>query len=859
VSRLKNPLAAALLVQLVTLTASAQVPAPESHFGFRMGADRQLATATDIERYFELVDQRSDRVTIVDVGPTTEGHRTIAAIVSAPDNLAHLPQIRADNQRLADPRTLSPDDARRLAATHKVVLAIGGGIHASEVGATQMANELLYWLATSNDPDVLDTLDKVVVILIPSLNPDGHRLVVDWYTRTKNTEFEGKPLPGLFHKYAGHDINRDAFMMNMAESRNLARFLYEEWHAQVWLSLHEMGSGGPRMFVPPVSDPIGANYDPVIWREGAMLGSAMALELQREGRSGVVSNGLFDYYWPGYEDSAPLGHNTVCLLAEVAGVNIASPIRASEAGGQASNPTPEARINDPDPWRGGPWTLRDVVDYELTAIRGLLRAVAAYRSVLVQNFYDMGRRAVEQGGRGGPFAFIIPPDQYDAMAVARLEDLLLRGGVEIHRALEPFRADGEPYPTGSDIVLLAQPYRAYVKTLLERQRYPARRVASGEPPDQPYDVTGWTLPAQMSVAIRTIERAFEPPAMTRLAAATIQPEKIWGDAKPSYYVIDTHGNGGAIAINRLAAASLNPAWLAAEIDVNGYRYGPGSVIVPSTKTARPIIEKIASGLGLRADGVKRKPQAAMAPIGAARVALYKPWVTNADEGWSRWLLEQYEFKFKSVTDADLRGGDLRRRYDIVILPSASAEHLLSGLPSDAAPAEYTGGLAEAGTKALRDFVEAGGTLVGLNQAGGFAIDHFKLPVRDVVREASTKEFFAPGSIVKIDLDPAQPLAYGMSSRTAAFFTDSSAFDVEPNRTSDVQVVARYGENDLLVSGWLDGESIIAGKPAVIQVRVGSGRVILIGFAAQHRAQSLATFRLLFNSIFTAPQPARTNR
>jgi hypothetical protein len=840
--------------------AWAQVPSPESYFGFRMGTDRQLAQAADIERYFETVAARSDRVHLADLGSTTEGHRTIAAIVTAPANIARLAEIQADNRRLADPRTLSPEEARRLAASHKVVVAIGGSIHASEIGATQAANELLHKLVTSEDPDVLETLDKVVLILIPSLNPDGHRRVVEWYARTKNTEFEGTAVPGLAHKYAGHDINRDAFMMNLAESRNLARLLYEEWHPQVWLSLHEMGSDGPRMFVPPVSDPIDRNYDPLIWREAALLGGAMALELQRDGRSGVVSNGLYDYYWPGYEDSAPLGHNTVCLLTEVAKVNIASPIQGTdERSRSAGNQPSEApRINYPDPWPGGHWTLRDVVDYELTAIRGLLRAVTAYHTVLVQNFYDMGRRAVEQGDQEAPFAFLIPPGQFDPMTTAKLEELLIRGGIEIDRALEPFHADGNAYPEGTHVILLSQPYRAYVKTLLERQRYPAKRMASGQP-ERPYDATGWTLPAQLGVTVRTIEHRFTLPSLQRLSKGLVLPGVVKSDPNPSHYVIDARGNGGAIAVNRLVAASLNPSWLSAALDVHGYRYAPGSLLVASTAPARPIVERLAREMGLHVDGIQGRPKVPTTTIGRARVALYKPWLENTNEGWSRWLLEQYEFPFTSVTDGDLRSGHLRGRWDAIILPSAPSSQMVSGLPAGSAPAAYVGGLGDQGVVALREFVEAGGTLICLNQAGSFAIEQLNVPLRDVARDASATDFFSPGSLLKIDLDPAQPIAYGMPRESAAFFDDSSAFEIRANRATDVQVAARYAARDLLVSGWLDGESVIAGRPAVVQAGIGSGRVIVIGFAAEHRAQSLATVRLLFNSIFTSAQPSASNR
>ena len=493
----------ALCLPAAAQSVASEVASPETHFGFRMGADRQLAAADAIERYFELVAAASDRVEAVNIGPTTEGHRTIAAIVSAPENIKNLD---ADQE---SPISASPIRERflrrmpeRSAPITKSVVAIGAGIHASEVGGTQAASELLHSLATSTDPGILTVLQNVVIVLIPSLNPDGHRLVVDWYLKQRGTPYEGGPMPWLYHKYAGHDLNRDAFMLNMAENRNLARFFYTQWHPQVFLTMHQMGSNGPRFFVPPNVDPIDANYDPLIWRTAALLGSAMALELQRDGRTGVVSNAMYDYYWPGYEDSAPLGHNVVCLLTEVATVRVASPMTIGAAdlrGGQKGLSEYRPQINFPDPWPGGDWTLRHIVEYDLTAVRGLLNAVSAYREQIVQNFYDMGRRAVEAGRRGGPFAFLILPEQHDLLATAKLEELLIQGGVEVHRALEPFRADGEPYPAGTDIILMAQPFRAYVKTLLERQRYPGRRAGPGGAFERPYDVAGWTLPAQMGV------------------------------------------------------------------------------------------------------------------------------------------------------------------------------------------------------------------------------------------------------------------------------------------------------------------------------------------------------------------------
>jgi hypothetical protein len=858
-------LAISSLLTVAGPRAAAQIPTPDAHFGFRMGADRQLATADGIEKYFELVASQSDRVKIVDIGPTTEGHRTLAAIISAPETIKNLESIRAVNQRLADPRTLGPEEARRLAASHKTVLAIGASIHAAEVGATQAANELLYSLASGQDSATLNVLQNVIVILIPSLNPDGHRLVVDWYQRTKGTSFEGGPMPWLYHKYAGHDINRDAFMMNLAENRNLARFFYTQWHPQVFLTMHQMETNGPRFFVPPNTDPIDPNYDPLIWRSAALLGDAMALELQRDRRAGVMSNAKYDYYWPGFEDSAPLGHNTVCLLTEVASVDVASPVSvtASELrAGFKGLLDYKAQINFPEPWPGGRWTLRDIVEYDLSAVRGLLFAAAAYREPLVQNFYEMGRRAVETGRRGGPFAFILSPEQHDPHAAAKLEELLLQGGVEIQRALEPFRADGDPYPAGSDIILLAQPYRAYVKTLLERQKYPARRLSQSGPPERPYDVAGWTLPDQMGVAVIAIERTFEPPAMSRVMTSAVAPASAWGERKPGYWLVDARGNGGAIAVNRLVAVGASPSWTSTALEAGGFRYPAGSLVVPYVKGAEAAIGSIAAELGLRSDGVKGKLPQNIRPIGQARVALYKPWVESIDEGWTRWVLEHYGFAYTSIADADIRAANLRSRFDVIILPNLSADRLVSGQPSDVVPVEYSGGLGTGGVEALRAFVRAGGTLICLGQSSALGITSFDLPIRDIARDME-EQLFCPGSILRLELDPAQPLSYGMEPHSAAFFAFSSAFEAgsvrgstlghggEPAPTSGMETIARYGTKDLLLSGWLEGEEVLAGRAAIVRAAVGAGQVFLFGFPVQHRGQSHATFRLLFNAILSA--------
>lgn len=865
---MRAKLTALLLAFLVSAALGAQAPAvsaalqdPEAFFGFRMGADRELADWPSLQRYVESIAAASDRVDLVDAGPSTDGRRLIAAVVSAPDNLARLEEIRITNLKLADPRTLDEADVMAITARQPVIVAIGMSIHASEIGATQTAPELLHALATSQDPEVLRTLQDVVLFLFPSLNPDGHAITVDWYRKWKGTEFEGSGPPWLYHKYVGHDINRDAFMMNMTESRTLSDFFYRRWHPQVFLTMHQMGPRGPRYFVPPNLDPIDRNYDPLIWRTAGLLGHAMALALEEDDRSGVLQNALYDYYWPGYEDSAPLGHNTVSLLTEAAGVRVASPIRveADELVGGRGFPDHQPSTTFPNPWPGGDWRLRDIVDYNLSAARGLLGAAARYRGDILRNFYRMGARQVALGLKGGPFAYILPPDQFDVQAARKLTQLMIEGGVDVERTLEPFRVAETVYPEGTDIILMAQPFRAYAKTLLEVQEYPTRKVSAGALPERPYDVAGWTLPLQMNVKVDRINQYFEPPATKRLDGATVPPAQVWGDTRrAAYFIIDGRGNGPSIAINRLLKAGARVSWTTAPFAIQGYTYQPGALVVAGPRGMAEVVSGISRELGLRATAATGRPPQGSRPLANVRVGLYKPWVENIDEGWTRWLLEQYEFPFESIVDADIRKGGLRERFDAIVIPDQGSERLLNGHPAGTMPADYVGGLGMEGADMLRQFVDAGGTLVAFDSASELVGNLLGAHVEDATRGLSPSEFFCPGSIVRLELDT-DPLTTGVPRDAAGFFSFSGAFELTPPTSTapesvaspTARIVGRYAKSGVLLSGWLEGEDVIAGKGAIVEVKSGEGRAVLFAFRPQHRGQSYATFRLFFNALHTS--------
>jgi hypothetical protein len=868
---MRTPALSVILALFVSAALAAQAPvatlqSPEAAFGHRMGADRELADWPGLQRYFESVAAASDRVELVDAGPTTEGRRIIAAIVSSPQNIKRLEDIRTNALRLADPRTLDEPAAMTIVDNQPVIVAIGMSIHATEIAATQTAPELLHALATSQDPEITKSLDELVLILFPSLNPDGHTITVDWYRKWKGTDFEGTSMPWLYHKYVGHDINRDAFMMNMAENRSLAAFFYRRWHPQVFLSMHQMGPRGARYFVPPNYDPIDPNYDPLMWRTAGLLGHAMALALEEDGRTGVLQNALYDYYWPGYEDSAPLGHNTVTLLTEAASVRIATPIDvpADQLTGGRGFPDHQPSTTFPSPWPGGAWTLRHIVDYNLSAARGLLSGAARYRRDLVRNFYRMGKRQVDLGAKGGPFAFIIPHDQFDPHAARKLEQLLLDGAVEIRRTLEPFRYQETVYQNGADIVFMAQPFRAYAKTLLEVQRYPIRRAAAGAAVDRPYDVAGWTLPLQMNVRVDRADVYFDPGLTTRLERAEIPAQKVWGDVRRAdFFVIDGRGNAASIAINRLLKTGARVSLISSPMAVLGYTYQPGSILVAEAKGVRQTVETIARDLGLRATAASGRVPTDARRFGRARVGLYKPWVESIDEGWTRWLLEQYEFEFETIVDADIRNLSTGRslgegggpRFDAIVLPDMSAERILNGHAAGTLPPEYVGGIGKEGGEMLRQFVAGGGTLVALDSSSDLAIQLLGAPLRDTTRGLSPSEYFCPGSVIRLELET-DPLTFGLPRQTAGFCTFNSAYEIAARSSAEpgaatARIIGRYPAGNVLLSGWLEGEKAIAGKGAMVEVKSGQGRAILFAFRPQHRGQAHATFRLFFNAIHTS--------
>ena len=836
-----------------------------------MGADRQLAHWDQMVDYFHAVAQGSDRVVVEELGRTTLGHPYLLAIISSPDTIRDLPRYRSMQHALADPRHTTPEAADAIAQTGKAVVLIGANVHSTEIGTSQVMNDLVHQLATERSAWVDHVLDNTIVLLVPSQNPDGQGMVVDWYRRNLGTPYEGSHLPELYHKYAGHDNNRDTYMLTQVETTYLNRVLYQEWLPEVYLDIHQMGNNSARIFVPPFKNPPNPNIDPLVWSQVNQLGQAMATKLHEAGKSGVIWGELYSGYWQGANNTTPWWHNMVSLLAEVASADLATPVRQERASpdrpsrSQTSRlgtlPHPgvllapprdvQYRMNYPRPWLGGLWTLADVVEYGHLATLGLLEGVANNRRTLKRNFYLMNQRAIDRYTDGSPYAFLVPTNQHDPAAVAKLIQLLQAGAAHVEVADDPFEADGRTYETGTYVLRLAQPFGRWVKDILEPQTYPdIRWPYAGAPLDRPYDVTAWSLGMLMGVDTIQVDRPFEASLSPLVANAQSPPGQVIGDGDT--YVLSHASNRSIAALNRLLASGATVSWAHDAITLaDGRHYDPGAMLV--TGMDRTALDALARELRIELVAADLPEALTVLPIQSPRLAVFEPWGGNQDAGWTRWVLDQHEFTYTHLRSADLRRGTLYDRFDVIILPEMTSEDLVRGLQGRNVRPEYQGGIAATGIRNLRRFVQDGGTLITLGNTADFAIEHLSTPLTNVVADATQDAFYGPGSILRVSVDTSHPVGYGMPADTDAMFVANGTFRLASRVTgARVRTIARYPDAPLRRSGWIIGEERLRGTPAVIEVPFGKGRVILHTFRVQHRGQTWGTFKLLFNAIFYGP-------
>jgi hypothetical protein len=844
-----------LFAVLLTQFAAGQkkVTSPQEFFGFQLGSDRKIARWDKIVDYLKLLEGESNKIKVVNMGPSTMGNPFLLVIISSEGNLSNLDRLQAVNAKLSDPRGIAEAEINDLIKEGKAVICQSMSLHATEIGGTQMAPELAYDLLSRQDEETQRILDEVVFFLIPSFNPDGQIMVTDWYNKNLGTEYEGAGLPWLYHKYAGHDNNRDGDFLNLVESTYAAKIMYRDWVPQAYVDHHHMGSYGARLYIPPYCDPIRPYADPLIWREMSWYGAHMAYKLEENGKSGILNAaqfpgwGHFGWHW-----ITPF-HNIAGMLTESASANLATPIYIHPEqleGGARLFPEYTAQTTFPHPWPGGWWRLRDIVEQQKISAWALLDLAARNRETVLWNAYLKAKRQTERGAQGKPKAYVVPINQYDPLTVIKMIDTLLLSGVEIRQAKTDFISGNSFYPKGSFLIMLAQPKMGLIRNLLGETVYPDNdwtRDGKDGDPLRPYDLATHTMNEFMGVRVDPIDEVAEGDFQVLSGRVPVIGKVEAGGVA---HMFDGRLNASFKAVNLLLAKNIEVKRL--DQEVSGLR--PGDFIVSSAPLET--LKEIAADTGVDFKALKSEINEGVHAVKKPRIGMYQRYYGgNMDEGWTRLLFEKFAFPYASLKDAEIKKGKLRVRYDVIILPDDSTEMIMGEIPErfrrylSSVPPEYRSGLGQEGVDALKDFVEDGGTLVTLGQASGFAIDKFSLSIRNVIGDLSSKEFFCPGSTLKVDFDNTHPLAHGMPQEGFILFSTNQAFDILPGQNNEMyETVVRYQQRDLLRSGWLIGEKHLSGKPAMVRARLGKGEVILFGFRPQNRCQTDGTFKLFFNAL-----------
>ncbi len=851
-----------LLLLLLPFTLTAQTT-PDEFLGHRVGADRKLADYNQIQAYFQKLDKESGKIKVLTIGQSTLNKPIIMAVITSEDNMAKLDTYRSITKKLRDARGLTPDEARKLAKEGKVIVFITCNLHATEIGSSQMAMEFAYNLVTGKTPfDADKVLEDVIILVAPTINPDGQQMVTDWYRKYVGTKYEGGRMPWLYQHYAGHDNNRDWFMLNLAETKVVTKVMYHDWIPQIHIDQHEMGSSGARLWIPPFANPPNPNVHPLIWRGVALCGMNMAYDLQKNGFKGAHYGRSFAGWWDGACDNTPWFHNTICLLSEAASVRVASPINIDA--GEISKSYIEKSMQFPDPWPGGWWRLRDIVDYELTLSLSLVKTAYLHKEEFLYDFYKMCKDSIEKGEEGQPYAFVIPEKQCDYPTTLRMLDILMSAGVEINRAKEDFSIGDKVYSAGSFVVLMSQPYRPYAQALLEIQKHPDLRRQYPNGPFIPlaYDNAGWTLPLQMGIKCDQINNPFKA-NLTKLDKVPY-PSPTRPQDSASYIVLDSRLNTSYSVVFSLIKTKAEIYRSKDIVKGEGFETAAGSFIIKNTPQVKKALPALLDKWHVRAFGLGNIDDIPKASLKRFRIGFYQSWRSNMDEGWTRYVFDDLSIPYTTLHNKDFKGTkkkkvNLRAKFDVIVFADENANIIKTGRRSPSSryaryysgstPPEYEGGIGKEGVEALKSFVEQGGILVTLNSACGLAFNEFKVPAGNALERVDRSKYSCPGSILRVKVDNKSPIGYGMPGEAAIMFYQSMALNTRtPSVGWDRKVVARFPEDDILLSGWLFGEDVIARKAAVVDITHKKGHIILIGFPCQHRAQSHGTYKFLLNAL-----------
>jgi hypothetical protein len=829
------------------VVAQSKIQTPSQFLGFEVGADRQLADYKQISAYFNHLAKGSKRIEVETLGSTTLGNDMVMAAISSEENLRSKAKYQEIAKKLADPRGLSQSEIEGLVSRGKAIVMVTCNIHSTEIGSTQMILEWAHSLATAQDAETKRRLEDVILLIVPSSNPDGQLMEVEWYRKWVGTKYEGGRSPFLYHPYTGHDDNRDWYMLTQKETKAIVKAAFKEWYPQVWLDEHQMGSTGPRIFTPPYTNPAAENVHPLVWRIVDHIGTMMTWRLEEQKKSGVIYGAMYDTYWPGATQQTAFWKNVVGILTEVASTRMGTPVEVSpiELSGSTKGLVEyKQQINFPNPWPGGIWRIRDIMDYERIASDALLEVATNYREDILRGISMMAMDAVNMGSPNEYYRFAV--EQRDAASAAHLAFVMQENGVEVL-----YSPSEKAY-----YIPTAQPYGRFVKEMLGVQRYPEVKLVAGSNIVPPYDMTAWSLPLMMGVSVEKVKINRERQSNLRILKDSDRPQGEVVNSGASRFVVSHESNGTSKLINAILSQQGTVGLTRESVKAGGREFPKGSVVLENVKDVKSLAKKYA----LDIVGVEKNTGGAVDKLAPFKLGMYKPWVASMDEGWTRWVLEQYEFPLKSISTKEMKEQKLGSEYDVIVIPDMSKEVIVEGKrkPDEGSmkyfvdfPPEFSGGIGKEGVKNLKEFVEQGGTLVAMASACDFVLDEFNVPVVNTLSRAKSEEFNCPGSLLRINIDPTHPVTYGMPDEVPGFVNQRIAFQTTPPAPEMTRwVLAWYPDyaDKVLMSGWILGADKLVRKAAAVAMTYGKGKIVLFGFRVQQRAQTEATFKLLFNAI-----------
>ncbi len=842
------------------------LPTPESYFGFTPGDDRMLFNYEEMIGYLKKLEEVSPNVAMEQIGYSELGRPMYLLFVSSKENIANIERLKDINRQLALDYNLSDNQRKKLVDDGKVFFLMTLSMHANEVAPSQAAPLIIYELITSRDPQIHHILDNTVYMITPSHNPDGMNMIVDNYKEYKGTRYEGSSLPGVYHKYVGHNINRDFITLSMSENDAIARAYSKEWFPQVSVERHQMGSSGPRYYISPPSDPLSENILPGIWNWKRIFGSRALTAMTEAGLQGVSVNYLFDMYWPG-NTSTSLWKGVIAMLSEAASVNIATPVYIEPnelrvtGKGLAEY---DISINMPDPWPGGWWHLSDIVEYERVNTLSYLHTAAIHREEILNFRNEITKKEVERGRKEPPYYYIMPLEQHDRSELADMINLMDKHGVNSFKLLSDQLIDNRLHRKGDIVIPLAQPYRAFIKEVMESQKFPVRHHTTGGDMIRPYDITTWSLPLHKGVEAVEINTKFQIPDKDLLQLEI--PFRFEVDEPGSYTgVLFTSNNNESYKAAFIASdMGMQVERLLESLTIDGMEFPEGSFFIPSGRG----LDNILKELLVHPLYVTGSFQGKTHPMRVPRVALVESWIHDMDAGWTRYLFDTYKVPYKVIRPSDLQNASLTQDYDIVILPDQSHSVLMAGKGGSPGnfsilryPPEYTKGMEQEGLNNLLTFIDKGGKVVSWGRSteifmGNLTIKNdnkdkqeFSLPVSNIASSLSNQGFDVTGSLLRVKFRPDHPLTIGMPEYSGVFHRGNPVFATSfPYFDMDRRVIASFAKDNILMSGFIDNEKLISEQVAMVWVKKGNGQIVLFSFCPQFRGSTPATYKLLFNSL-----------